>query len=98
MTTIDRLTRPEDASATTSNGKTRPAPKFLHMRRLTIAFLLAVSPVAAACTPAEIEASVGRISTSFEEGGVERGLADAIFVAETAIPIIGMRLGAAFGP
>lgn len=83
LTSRGRRYRPGAASA--SGG--------FRMRRLTIAVLLVLSLIAPACTPAEIEASLDRIAVSFEQGGVERGLAEAIFVVEYAIPVIGMRLG-----
>lgn len=70
----------------------------LKNRRSLVASLLALSLVTAACTPAEIEASFRGIAISFEEGGVERGLAEAVFVLEYAIPVVEMRLGSAFGP
>lgn len=60
--------------------------------------MLSMSTLIAGCTPAEIEASIESISISFEEGGTERGLAEAIFVVNHAIPIIEMRLSGAFGP
>lgn len=71
-----------------------PAPaRRLRVRGCVAAFLLAISPVLSACSPEEIEMSVEGIAVSFEEGGVERGLASAIFVVQMAIPVIGMRLG-----
>lgn len=75
-----------------------PAPARRHRVRGSVAaFLLAISPVLSACSPEEIEMSVEGIAMSFEEGGVERGLATAIFVVEMAIPTIGMRLGSSMG-
>lgn len=74
------------------------APSGLRMRRLGVATLLALSVLAPACTPEEIEMSLDRISSSFEQGGVERGLAEAVFVVDYAIPVVGMRLGSALGP
>lgn len=76
----------------------RAAQGGFRMRRCTIAVLLVLSLMAPACTPAEIEASLEHIAVSFEQGGVERGLAEAVFVVEYAIPVIGMRLGYALGP
>ena len=70
----------------------------LRVRKLGMALLLLLSLIAPACTPEEIEASLERIAVSFEEGGVERGLADAVLVVEYAIPVVGMRLGSALGP
>jgi hypothetical protein len=84
--------------ATIEPYTTRNAGGRLRLRRLTAVLFLVLMPTLAGCTPEEIEASVGRIAVSFEEGGVERGLADAIFVVDLAIPVIGMRLGSAFGP
>lgn len=71
--------------------------KPLRWRGLTLGLLLAIAPVATACTPQELEASFQRMAVSFEEGGAERGLAEAIFVLDHAIPIINMRLSRAFG-
>lgn len=72
-------------------------PRRLRLRGYVAAFLLAISPILAGCTPEEIEMSVGEIAMGFEQGGVERGLASAVFVAHMAIPVIGMRLGSAMG-
>lgn len=66
------------------------------IRRVTLALLLVAAPALSGCTPEEIEMSVNEIAVSFEQGGVERGLASAIFVAQMAVPIIGMRVGSAF--
>lgn len=74
-----------------------PRPRF-RLRRLTLAVILTLGLGTAGCTPAEIEASLNRIAVSFEQGGVERGLAEAVFVAEYAIPVIEMRLRSYFGP
>jgi hypothetical protein len=68
------------------------------MRRLGVAVLVVLSLVAPACTPEEIEMSLEQIAVSFEQGGVERGLAEAVLVVDYAIPVIGMRLGSALGP
>ena len=62
------------------------------------ACILVLSPALAGCTPEEIEGSMDLIATSFEQGGVERGLIDAIFVLNLAIPVAEMRFRAAFGP
>lgn len=70
----------------------------LRWRGLTLGLLLAITPVAAGCTPSEIEGSMELIAVSFEEGGEERGLIAAIFVVNNAIPIINMRLSSAFAP
>jgi hypothetical protein len=67
------------------------------MRSWVTALLLAISPILAGCTPEEIEMSMTEIAVSFEEGGVERGLASAVFVVHMAIPVVGMRVGSAFG-
>lgn len=96
MTAQDPPGGPCQTSATSRSM--RPNRASLRLRRFTAILLLALSPALAGCTPEEIEASVGRIAVSFEEGGIERGLADAIFVVDLAIPVIGMRLGSAFGP
>ncbi|MGD2059593.1 MAG: hypothetical protein PVF87_01880 [Acidimicrobiia bacterium] len=72
--------------------------KGFRMRRTAAALLLVLSTATAGCTPEEIEGSMEAISVSFEQGGAERGLAEAIFVLNLAIPIAGMRLQAAFGP
>ena len=79
-------------------GSTGPSRETGRVRRLTIVVLLVLGLGTAGCTPAEIEASLNRIAVSFEQGGVERGLAEAVFVAEYAVPVIEMRLRAAFGP
>lgn len=55
--------------------------------------ILAVSVLATGCTPAEIEGSLARIAVSFEEGGPESALSDAMSIGETAVLVIGMRLG-----
>lgn len=85
---------------TTASGAKGTIVRCGRLRRsgATLALLLAISPVAAGCTPAEIEGSMQRISVSFEQGGAERGLAEAIFVLNNAIPIIDMRLRSAFAP
>lgn len=75
-----------------------PAARRLRVRGCVAAFLLAISPVLSGCSPEEIEMSVEGIAVSFEEGGVERGLASAIFVVQMAIPVIGMRLGSTMAP
>ena len=41
--------------------------------------------------------SMTEIAMGFEQGGVERGLASAVFVVHMAIPVIGMRLGSTMG-
>lgn len=79
----------------------RPTRRFRDRQRwrgVALGLLLMVSPVIAGCTPQEIEMSIERMSTSFEEGGAERGLAEAIFVLNNAIPIINMRLSSYFLP
>lgn len=83
---------------TNEDKRARVSPRHLRWRGLTLALLLAIGPLAAGCTPGEIEGSFRSISVSFEEGGAERGLAEAIFVLNNAIPIIDMRLRSAFGP
>ena len=65
----------------------------LRLRSWVMALLLAVSPILAGCTPAEIEMSMEEIAVSFEEGGVERGLVSSVMIVQMAIPVIGMRLG-----
>ncbi|MGB7859567.1 MAG: hypothetical protein WBM90_03640 [Acidimicrobiia bacterium] len=96
MTTVERRTR---RNIPTNNAETeRVTTRRFHWRGLILSLLLVISPVAAACTPAEIEASIQSISVSFEQGGAESGLARAIFVVNNAIPIINMRLSGAFGP
>ncbi len=77
---------------------TTPSSRRGGWRSWVLGLLLLATPVATGCTPAEIEASIERMSVSFEEGGAERGLAEAVFVLNNAIPIINMRLSAAFGP
>lgn len=67
-------------------------------RRLAAVLLLVMGSTVVGCTPEQIEASAENIAVSFEEGGAERGLAEAVFVMQMAIPIVGMRLGSAFGP
>lgn len=79
------------------SGAPPAPPRRLRVRRCVAAFLLAISPVLAGCTPEEIEMSVEEIAVSFEQGGVERGLASAVFVVHMAIPVIGMRLGSTMG-
>lgn len=83
------------APRTTTKGS---GPKGFRIRGLTLAVVLALGLGTAGCTPAEIEASLNRIAVSFEQGGAERGLAEAVFVAEYAIPVIEMRLRSYFGP
>lgn len=97
MTWHDGPTRPETA-APIERGKTRFTRRSRRMSRFTVAVLLSLGLATTACTPAEIEASLNRIAVSFEQGGAERGLAEAVFVAEYAVPVIEMRLRAAFGP
>lgn len=80
------------------SGKTLPAGGGFCMRRFMATVILVFSLALAGCTPAEIEGSLNRIAVSFEQGGIERGLSEAIFVLEFAIPVVGMRLGSAFGP
>lgn len=72
-------------------------PRRLRLRGCVAAFLLAISPILAGCTPEEIEMSMTEIAVGFEQGGVERGLASAVFVVHMAIPVIGMRLGSTMG-
>lgn len=91
--TNDRSNRREPAAP-----KRETDPKRLRVRKIALAVVLALGLGTAGCTPAEIEASLNRIAVSFEQGGAERGLAEAVFVAEYAIPVIEMRLRAAFGP
>jgi hypothetical protein len=78
-------------------GQTRSGRRQFRIRRITLALLLVATPAISGCTPEEIEASVDQIAVSFEQGGIERGLASAIFVAQMAIPRIGMRIGLPFG-
>jgi hypothetical protein len=94
MTRDDRTQRSQRGTASHGTASRR-APRW---RGVTLGLLLAVTPIAAGCTPGEIEASVQAMSVSFEEGGAARGLAEAIFVINTAIPVIRMRLSGAFGP
>ena len=70
----------------------------LRLRSWLMALLLAVSPILAGCTPAEIEMSMEEIAVSFEEGGVERGLVSSVLIVQMAIPVIGMRMGSSFAP
>ena len=76
----------------------KPLGPHHRLRRLLMALLLTLTTLLAGCTPDEIELSVERIATSFEEGGIERGLFDSIAVLNHAIPIAEMRFRAAFGP
>lgn len=71
----------------------RTASQEGRVRSGAVAVILAVSVLASGCTPAEIEGSLARIAVSFEEGGPERALSDAIYIGETAVLVIGMRLG-----
>lgn len=68
------------------------------VRRLVATLLLTLTTLVAGCTPEEIELSVERIATSFEQGGIERGLFDSVAVLNHAIPVVEMRFRAAFGP
>lgn len=68
------------------------------IRRLLLALLLVLSPALAGCTPEEIEMSIQGIATSFEQGGVERGLITSVMVLDMAIPVVEMRFRSAFGP
>lgn len=95
MMTIER-SNGSGEHAPTDSGKTRSLRRGSRLRRFAASVLLIL--VVTACTPAEIEGSLNRIASSFEEGGLERGLSEAIFVVEFAIPVVGMRLGSAFGP
>lgn len=96
MTKVSAGSRETTHSADKSARNTRP--RRLRWRGWALGLLFAFSPVATGCTPAEIEASFQSMAVSFEEGGAERGLAEAIFVLNHAIPIINMRLSSAFGP
>jgi hypothetical protein len=98
MTAIDQPGGTGEKVTTIETERTRTVGASLRLRRFAAVLLLVLTPALTGCTPEEIEASVGRIAVGFEEGGVERGLADAIFVVDLAIPVIGMRLGSAFGP
>jgi hypothetical protein len=63
------------------------------LRRMMVVVVFALSTFLVGCTPAEIEQSMAQLSVSFEQGGVEGGLISAAFIAQQAVPIIGMRLG-----
>lgn len=93
MSAIDRSNGPGEALATIDGGKTRAARRGLGMRRFTAAVFLALSPVAAGCTPAEIEQSIELLTVSFEEGGLESGLSTAAIIGQQAVLVVGMRLG-----
>ncbi|MGA7227028.1 MAG: hypothetical protein WBZ40_04850 [Acidimicrobiia bacterium] len=47
----------------------------------------------AGCTPEEIQQSIGALTISFEQGGVESGLSTAMFIGEQNAQVIGLRLG-----
>lgn len=91
MSAIDRTNRPGEA-AMVGGGKVW-ARRGLYTRRFTVAVVLALSPISAGCTPAEIEQSIQMLTVSFEEGGLESGLATAAFIGEQAVFVVGMRLG-----
>lgn len=77
-------------------AQTRSGRRQFRIRRTALALLLVATPALSGCTPEEIEMSVNEIAVSFEQGGIERGLASTILVAQMAVPIIGMRVGSAF--
>jgi hypothetical protein len=75
----------------------RAGKRNARFRLLTAAVLLAISPVVVGCTPEEIQQSIGALTISFEQGGVEGGLSTAMFIGEQAALVVGMRLGS-LGP
>lgn len=97
MRTKGRSVESDVTSGSGDGRQTGSTQRGFRVRRFTAALLIVFSTVVAGCTPAEIERSMEGLATSFEDGAVERGLSDSIFLLNVAIPIIGMRLRAAFG-
>ncbi len=80
--------RPTGAPMTAGSG-----PKRFRIRAFIAALLLAFGPLAAGCTPEEIQQSIGALTVSFEQGGVESGLSTAALIGQQAALVVGMRLG-----
>jgi hypothetical protein len=57
------------------------------------ALLLAFGSLTAGCTEGEVRASLARLTVSFEQGGLESALSEAMFIGEQAAFVVGMRLG-----
>ena len=60
---------------------------------LAVGLLMAAVPAVSACTPGEIEQTVGLLSQSFEEAGIEGALQTGSFIAPQVVMVIGSRLG-----
>lgn len=73
-----------------ARSSTKPNRRF---RRAFAAILIAVTTTISACTPGEIEQSIGFLTQSFEEAGVEGLIEAGAFIAPEVVFRVGMRLG-----
>lgn len=88
MSANSLMRRPNEESMTADSG-----PKRFRIRASIAALLLAFGPLAAGCTPDEIQQSIGALTISFEQGGLESGLSTAALIGQEAVLVVGMRLG-----
>jgi len=61
------------------------------------ALLLAFGTTASACTPGEIEQTIGMLEQSFEQAGLEGAISTGVAIAPEVAMRVGMRLGS-LGP
>lgn len=75
-----------------NNRPRRPMTK-RSIRGSLIAVLLVMSPAISACTPGEIEQTIGLLNQSFEQAGVEGVLYTGALIAPEVAMRVGYRLG-----
>ena len=65
----------------------------VRMRRSIAALLLALTTLVSACTPGEIEQSIGILEQGFESAGLEGLIGAGAFLAPEVVMRVGYRLG-----